>query len=282
MHFTPQQVAVTFLSFIVAVSIATFFHLRDKRKGHSYESFTVLMSVFFWSAILALFLKMGIDMLIYYFPQITSSKSFFTFSIFLETLTKAAALIIGLDIAGKKFNELSDGVLYATFAALGFNFLENIFYLLTTTETTSLLSVLLGRSLFSFGAHLFIVIFGVMYAGAYLQSNSIRQRLKLFTKRVKPYQIHKLFLDIYKQYKLLTPLFLIFAPFIIFTKIILLKRNTRISELLIGGFITTYYLHLSYDILLDIPSKIFNLVLLVTIGVFVVFVYNEFQTLDVE
>lgn len=92
---------------------------------------------------------------------------------FMEEMLKHAGAIHVMKIDKEARNELSDGILYAVCAALGFSFAENIFYatsqLLTTEHTEGLFQLILVRSMLTMFAHtLFSSIFGYLYALAYI------------------------------------------------------------------------------------------------------------------
>lgn len=210
LYLSPYQIGVIVLSFLIVFLFAIFIQWRDKHSEVSkkhVESFSVLMSVFFWGVAMTFLLKMSLDLIDFYYPDMSKSQWFFITSLFLEELVKIAALIIGLNIAGKLFNELSDGVIYTAFAALGFLFLENIIYVLRdAVDARSFAEIFIGRNIFTLGVHFFTMIFGVHYAFAYLYGAGKTQ--------IQPWQIFKHIKILWKQYGALFFLWLPISPFI--------------------------------------------------------------------
>ncbi len=287
--FTPTQIGITFLSFSVAVFLAVWWYLRDKNvanKESNVESFPVLMSLFFWSAFLALILKMILDLGVHYVPQMMQRESIFVITLALEEFIKAAALIIGLHIAGKKFNEVSDGVVYGVFAALGFIFFENIFYLLGLSPNIYDFTIMfLGRNIFSFAAHLSIVIFGVFYANACMHSERLEKDLMEIDRvhhLVAPYRVDMMFKSLWHKYSMFTIVWLIFSPFFLIYQMFIDHHRIKItmSEMLLGGFIFSVYVHVGYDYLLGFNISWLNTLSLSAIGILMVLLFHFFPKLD--
>lgn len=289
MNFTPTQIGVTFASFAITLFMAYWWQKVDKNSENrqsDVESFPVLMSVFFWSAFLALALKMLIDLGVFYAPEFMQQKALYLTTLGAEELVKAMALIIGLNIAGKRFNELSDGVMYAVFAALGFIFFENIVYLLTTAPNlTDFIITFMGRNLFSFAAHLSIVIFGVFYASAYLHPETgLLSKLRARNEhRIKPYELHMIFKFLWDKFSIWMFFWIPFSPLFTVYQIARGKRgHLTMSEILISGFLLAVYVHIGYDLVLDLNMKIVNSLLLFCFGLFIVFLFHFFPEIDVE
>jgi RsiW-degrading membrane proteinase PrsW (M82 family) len=269
MRFTLLQIGVTYLSLFTTIGIALLWNKQDKKSKNTknHESFTVLMSVFFWATVLSTLFLMLIHLIITLFPSIqTFSFTSWSFPLsFLEVMTvtgeetvKIIALIIGLDIAGKLFNELSDGIIYTAFAVLGFVFFENSLFLFSANGTTEFITIFFQRNLFSYSAHLSTIFFGLCYAQAYLNTSpDLLEKLKSRNEhRIKPYHIHKMI-----------RFFFLFAPGILVFKIFQGKKtHITMSELFIGGYISSISLHLLYNALLTLNIPILNTLTLFLFG----------------
>ena len=289
MSFTLTQIGVTFISFLATFILAIWWHFKDKnaeKRESDIESFPVLMSVFFWAAFGALALKMEIDFWNIFFPEAMKTEAVFIATLFGEELVKAVALIVGLNMAGKRFNETSDGVMYSVFAALGFIFFENIFYLIAVSPNIyDFFIVLLGRNIFSFAAHLSIVIFGVFYAAAYLHtSKDLEKKLnKRKEHRVAPYEIHKMLRFLWKKYNIFIVLWLPLSPLVLLFQTVRAKQaHITMSEMILGGFIFSTYVHIIYDYALDLAIPWVNTLLFIVIGILAVVLHHFFPTLDVD
>ncbi|HPO05619.1 MAG TPA: PrsW family glutamic-type intramembrane protease [Candidatus Gracilibacteria bacterium] len=246
------------------------------------ESFSVLMSVFFWSAILSLFLKMSLDVLVFYARNISQYSLTEYLVIGVEDLVKIFALIIGLNIAGKKFNEISDGAIYAVMAALGFLFQENLMYLIGMGSSLSgLTTMIIGRNLFSLAAHFNVAVFGIAYALAYLKYTEAEKNEKRPQKGIKaPYDIWGLAKKLWQQYHWHLIWYLPFSPFCLLLKILRKKTNLHQAEVLWAGTIGTYYWHLLYDFVLNLNYNWLNGVLFAILGITFWIAYNYFGYLD--
>jgi RsiW-degrading membrane proteinase PrsW (M82 family) len=288
MTYTPLQIGITFLSLLGTIFIALLWQDKDRKsekKKSDTESFAVLMSVFFYAAFGTLVLKMLLDLGVHFYAEQMQTSYVQVLSIFAEEIVKAAALIIGLNIAGKRFNETSDGIMYAVFAALGFIFYENIVYLLSASpDIWTFIRIFLGRNIFSFAAHLSICAFGVFYAGAYLHSKKLRTKLKKKSEsRIKPYDLVSMLKFLWHKYSVLIILYLPLSPFFLFFQTIMGKKaHITMSEMLIGGFLSSVYLHLSYNYLLEINIPSLNTLALLIVGIIGVTLHHFFPKLDVK
>lgn len=286
MELTPYQIAVIALSFFGILIFALLVQWRDRRseiKKEHVESFSVLMSVFFWGVAMTFLLKMGLDLIAHYASDFNETTFFFIASLFLEELAKIIALLIGVSVAGKAFNELSDGVIYTAFAALGFLFLENIHYVLRfATGAQSVAEILVGRNIFTLGVHLFTVVFGIHYAFAYIASKRTGHSL------IQPWQIIKHIKILWHEFGLGVILWLPFAPFVTLWKFFSkgLKFLT-IPEMLWSGFLLSSYLHIGYDLILEYNfgspgvTKMFHAVTFLAVLVFLWVLVVYFPKLDV-
>lgn len=283
MELTPTQIAIITISFAGVFLIALFWYFKDKlheSKEKHVESFSVLMSVFFWSVVFAFIFKMALDLLGYYNPNgIYYTTWFMVLSLFLEEIVKIAALLMGIELAGKRFNELSDGVIYTVFAVLGFLFLENIIYLVPQADDfKSFIEVFAGRNIFTFAMHLFTVIFGVFYAFAYLRSAKIQGG-----HRVRPEQITKQFKILWDDFGVKFFIWLPFSPFVTLWKFFNRGfKKITIPEMLWSGFLSSSYLHIGYDLLLEADIAMVNMFVFLGVILFLAGLYWYFNKLDVK
>lgn len=164
--FLLVKVGFLFFPFIITLGLVFLWYRKDCKvdQGVFRENFFVLMMIFGWSAFLGWLLKVGIDLLNSEGLNLKASVI-----VFLEELIKASSLILGLEIAKKRFNEVSDGVVYGVVAALGYVFVENGLYLTAFQSSEEFLMVLVGRSILPLSIHILTTsFFGVTYAVAYL------------------------------------------------------------------------------------------------------------------
>lgn len=173
MHFDSSQLLAVIAPLVVALVVLLAWYIQDKKHDQEsdQERLWVLMLIFGISAVWGFVLRSVLIFLgdIEVFRTMLQGSVFGVLVIFREEFIKATSLIFGLEIAGKRFNEVSDGVLYAVMAALGFVFVENIFYLFATQGGLEFMQVLVGRFLVPLSIHfLTTIIFGLSYAVAYL------------------------------------------------------------------------------------------------------------------
>lgn len=285
MQLSPTQIAIISISFAAAFILALIWYKRDLNeavKEQHKESFSLLMSVFFWSVVFSFVLKMFLDLIQHYYPeQIFFTTWFFIFTLFLEELVKIGALLMGIELAGTLFNKLSDGVIYTVFAALGFIFLENILYLVPYVEDIpTFIRVLTGRNIFTFAMHLFTTIFGVFYAFAYLHSHRLKHG-----HRVKPEQIGKQIKILWQEFGIKLLAWIPVAPFVTLYKFFSSSKgfkNITIPEMLWSGFLLSSYLHIGYDMLLELNIPALSAFTFFIVLVFLAGIYIYFQRLDVR
>lgn len=304
MHFSFAQIVAILLPFLVALGIIRFWYVRDCQKSQNgqQEKLPTLISVFFWGAFGGLMLKLLIDTVYHFDSQnlILTTTWFYLVTIFLEEFIKAGALVIGLEIAGQRFDEISDGIVYGAMSALGFLFFENIFYLLETSTTREFWVVLSGRYLFTFSIHLLsTATFGLTYAKAYLGYN---KRLKAYKKKFnvtdealpkpKPYDIFHHFKYIITKGNHLLNVFKLFLCFDLFRAVylILSKQETKLitkdrfllfpSIFIIEGFLLGFYLHLLCNLLLQ--NQFFGWLIMTVFPLFSLVLYLGFYRLDRE
>lgn len=275
------QILVILAQCVLIVILAFIWAGRDRKAAKrvsQIEPFLVLIGVFLLGAALTIGLKAGLNAIIYYVPSVLYEKWFWILTLFLEEFVKIAALICGLEAAGHKFNELSDGVIYTAFAALGFVFVENLIYLLPVSENFETFSALFfGRNLFSFAAHLFTSAFGVFYAFAYLYSCK-RGR----DRRVKPWRIFEHLKILWREFGILFFVWLPFSPFVSLWKFFSRGlKKLSIPEMLWSGFLLSFYLHVLYDLVLKFNNSVLNMVVLFLVGISVYALYYFFPKMEI-
>lgn len=302
MHFTLPQITAILVPLLIAFVIILLWYKKDHEVDEkvNQEKLVTLISVFFWSAFGGLMLKLFIDTVFHFDTenQILSAGWFLVFTVFLEEIIKGGSLIMGVELADQKFNEVSDGIIYGVMAALGFFFFENIFYLLNTSSTQDFFAVLFGRYLSTFGIHLLSTsVFGLTYAKAYL---GYEQRVEAYKKKHKikgaslsvppPYAIfHHFRIVITAGNHLLNVLKfwlcwdLLQAVYYILTqqenKIIRKDRFMLFPSIfIIEGFLLGFYLHLACNKLLQ--NELSGWLLLTIMPVFSFVVYLGFVQFD--
>ena len=250
MNFTNFQIWVIFLSFLISILIAIFWYKNDKKnsKKEEVEHLWVLISVFFWSAFLALWLKLIIDFLVN-IDYFLIYKSYFEYiTIAAEEVTKAIAIIVWLEIAAKRFNEISDWFIYWIFAILWFMFFENIFYILVYSAqfwtNMDLWSFIVSRNLFPFFIHLSTLFFSIFYATAYLRTKD-----KEDISRPAPWQILKQIKLLWKWCFLKWFIYFLLSPFILLINIFK-KFETRLWIVIFWSFFVSIFLHILFDYLI--------------------------------
>lgn len=279
MTFSNFQIFTIFISFLLAFIIALIWQFRDKNVDtkSNEESLSVLMSIFFWSAFLAFFLKLGLDLLKNYNFSLINTKSFFYFTLLLEELVKAFALVLWLEIAWKRFNEISDWVVYWVMSALWFIFFENIFYVLSSWYilfSTEYLSLFIQRNIFSFSAHLTIVLFSTLYAMSYIKS----WRLKKWN-RPKPWHFPTHFRLLWHWSVTIWFLYFLLSPIILIIKYIT-RKKPKLSIMLYWSFFISVILHITYDEFISIWWLFSILTLIVTAFIWFI-IFRRFDKLDI-
>lgn len=168
----------TLLSTLPAVFWTVFFYKKDYRDP---EPMTAIFQTFLAgcvSAIPFLVLRVGLT----HAPQL---NSFFTglmaviLFAALEEMSKLVASIFVVSRHRMHFNQMIDGVVYAVTAAIGFAFVENIFYFIQfiNSGAQGLTGVFLFRSFGTMLAHtLFSALAGLIWAYAY------------FSKKISPFE----------------------------------------------------------------------------------------------
>lgn len=96
---------------------------------------------------------------------------------YMEEMLKHAGALQIMQRFSEAHNEVTDGILYAVCAALGFSFAENLVYsiiqLMQHASQKEIVSVLMGRTVLSMFAHtVFSSVFGYAYAKAYISPDT--------------------------------------------------------------------------------------------------------------
>ncbi len=302
MHFTLPQISAIIAPLIIALIIILLWYKRDCQtdQRENQENLATLISVFFWAAFGGLMLKLFIDT-IYHFDNnqiFLSAGWFYVLTVLLEEIIKGGSLIVGLEMAEQKFNEISDGIVYGAMAALGFLFFENIFYLLSTNSSAEFFNVLGVRYLSTFGIHLLTTsIFGLTYAKAYL---GYKKRIKLYKKQFKitekelpipkPYDVFHHFKYIITKGNSFLNIFKLMICFDLLRALyfILSKQENKIvtkerflvfpSIFIVEGFLLGFYLHLICNVLLQ--NEFLGWLLLTIMPVFSFVLYLGFYRFD--
>jgi RsiW-degrading membrane proteinase PrsW (M82 family) len=268
---------------VITVGIAWLWVRRDRKtakKRSQREEFGVLLRVFLLAVFLTFVLR-GLGTFAWWVLPYSflSGGGFLVIGLFLEEFAKILAIVLGLELAGDRFNELSDGLMYAVFAALGFVFYENITYLLPLVGGPEVFSaVFVGRNVFTFGAHVFTALFGVFYAFAYLYSKKHGS-----ASRVKPWQVFRQLGILWKQFGVLFFVWLPVSPFVSLWKFFTKARKTlSIPELLWSGVLGSFYLHFSYDVILQQNNHFWSGVVLAVVGFAIYGIYRAFPRLKVD
>jgi len=168
-----------FFAIIPALGWLTLYYIKDKKDP---EPKKIILKTFFVG------IAMGFPFLFlrYVMTWVDLSSIFFggamsmiLFAI-LEEIAKLSAAILVVTHHKQEFNQLIDGVIYAVTAALGFAFMENLFYFSSYLSSASSLSqffqITAFRSLGTMFAHtLFSGLAGLIWAYAY------------FSKQISPF-----------------------------------------------------------------------------------------------
>lgn len=284
MTFTNLQIGTIFLSFSVAVILAILWQKRDKNSDpkSNQEHFWVLMSVFFWSAFLAFALKLWLDFLKNINFEYINTQWFSWISIWMEEIVKITALIVWLEIAWKRFNEISDWVIYWVFAILWFLFFENIFYLLAYWDFSSWMwdfaAFVWQRNSFSFAIHLSTIFFSFFYAQAYLNTK------KEDVSRPAPWQLFKQIKLLWKSSKWEQRFFVWLWRFLISPITLLINIFTKFHPRLWVAIYWSFFFTVAIHILLDELMWIWGIYawIWLIISWFIWFVlFRRFEKLDV-
>ena len=289
MHFTLLQSGIILSSFLLSLVSILLWYKRDQISNQKQTEFLpTLISVFYWSAFLSLLMKIFLDLFFIWGEAWTLITSPYLnyFAIFLEEIIKATSIVIGLEMADKKFNEISDGIVFAAMSAFGFIFFENIIFLWEIDNEAEIVTTFLGRNIFSYSAHLLsAIVFGFFYASAYLSSVLIRP------KKHKPYALLSAIRESARKYRLenhsatqilrhyLAVLAKIFSLHIIIFHI-LLHRKTRghwSGELIMEGFLLAFYLHLFYDFILSTNHRELSAIFLSLYVIFPLVLFINFS-----
>ena len=292
MHFSLFQSCIILSSFVFSIISILIWHYKDRSSNKKNSEFLpTLISVFFWSAFLGLLMKIFLDVFFLWEKTnfLFSNNNFKYLTLLLEELVKAIGVIIGLEMANKRFNEISDGVIFGLMSAFGFIFFENILFLWEATGTKEAIKIFLGRNILSYSAHVFSsVVFGFFYASAYLGKVLIRP------EKHKPYQIFRSMWVSALKYRnkksstfsgiirYLLVLFKVLTLHIIIFHIVFHKktRGHYSGELIMEGFLLSYYLHLFYDFVLETGNKLLNTVSLTFYIIFPLILFINFSHIE--
>lgn len=278
MVFTNFQIITIFSTFFTAVIMWLMWQFRDRKvdSENNQEIFSVLMSVFFWSAFLTFFLKLIFDLFTNLNFSFIEKEWFFYVSLWLEEFVKAFSIVMGLEIAQKRFDEVSDWVIYWVFSVLWFLFFENILYLISLEAISEdFVIMFIQRNIFTFSAHLSVILFSVFYAVAYLHSWRSCETVN------RPWP-----LNIFAQVRCLWNwsyskwiLYFIFSPFI-FISNLFKKNSSRLWIVLFWSFFCSIGLHILFDKLV-VYWWIVTLITLITTWFAWFVLFKRFEKLDI-
>jgi RsiW-degrading membrane proteinase PrsW (M82 family) len=181
MNFATLIIAIL-TAFVPAVGWVVFYARKDYRDP---EPMAALFQTFLAGAVVAIpFL--GLRVLFEKIPDLgaafTGISAVFLFAV-LEEVAKLVAAIFVVERHRVDFDQVIDGVVYAVTAALGFAFVENVFYFIQFLKSGSegFLPIFLFRSFGTMLAHtLFSGVAGLVWAYAY------------FSKQIAPFSKKRL------------------------------------------------------------------------------------------
>lgn len=283
-----SELFAIFLPVLLIIGIGTYGWLAFWRYWDNYrtEPLGMLVMSAAWGAVFAYFL---IFMTGECSPA-TISFAYFAGVILLEEFTKSFALVNAIECVGKHFEERNDGIIYGAATALGFVFVETMFYLY---HSVNFWEVYWGRLVYTAPAHMvFTGIFGMYYARAYLSdaiSGTGRKR------KQPPYAILGNLLQaavthIPEQKRTFWRVHFAILKQIGRTLTLHITRSHLIAgkltrghwsgEILSEGFLLAFYLHLIYSYILTSEIIAFRLIGLV--GVILIFVLLWLRFIELE
>jgi len=171
-------IIATLMAVLPAVFWMVFFYKKDYRDPEPMSAIFQTFLAGMISAIPFLVLRVGLT----HAPQL---NAFFTglmavvLFAALEEMSKLVAAIFVVSRHRMDFNQMIDGVVYAVTAAIGFAFVENLFYFIQfiNSGAQGLVTIFLFRSFGTMLAHiLFSAVAGLIWAYAY------------FSKQISPFQ----------------------------------------------------------------------------------------------
>lgn len=250
----------------------------------------VLLMAAIWGAIFTYFLKRFVDGAAT--APNSAGFSFFLTVIMLEELVKAVAEINALESTEEKVGRRNDGIFYGVAAALGFIFVETIFYLVNAQDFWA---VVWGRLIYTAPAHMaFTGIFGMYYGRAYLNSGVIG---KVRERRVAPIAIlgrvvREAVLKIPEERRnFFTRSYAIIREFLGIITLHITRNHLILSipthghapcELITEGFLISLYLHVGYDVLLSATSPAYRIAGLIGSTLLFAFLLWRFIRLEWE
>ncbi len=252
---------------------------------HRTNPLSILVMAATWGAIFTYFLKNFLDQM----NPVATNFMFFATVILLEELVKALAEVNALAVNEGEVRQQNDGIFYGVAAALGFVFIETIYYL---TGSGDFWQIFWGRLIYTAPAHMaFTGIFGMYYGQAYLSKFLIGEDkrkqppLAIFGNIINNalLRIPKVKRNIFRViYAIGREIFSIFTLHITRNHLIM-GRQTQghaPSELITEGFLLALYLHLGYDVLLSANSPVLRVAGLAGSGLLFVFLLWRFVKLE--
>jgi len=253
---------------------------------HRTNPMGILVMAATWGAIFTYFLKNFLDQM----NQVATNLMFLATVILLEELVKALAEVNALATTESKFQRQNDGIFYGVAAALGFIFIETIYYL---TGAGDFWQIFWGRLVYTAPAHMaFTGIFGMYYGRAYLSKALIGDGAK---REQAPLAVFgNIAHNALERVPLAKRTFLRVAWALFYEVLALvtlhITRNHLIlnrpthghasSELITEGFLLALYLHLGYDALLSANSAPLRIAGLAGSGLLFIFLLWRFVRLE--
>lgn len=252
---------------------------------HRTNPLGILVMAATWGAIFTYFLKNFLDQM----NPVATNFMFLATVILLEELVKALAEVNALATTDGEVHQQNDGIFYGVAAALGFIFIETIYYL---TGAGDFWAVFWGRLVYTAPAHMaFTGIFGMYYGRAYLSKALIGgEKRKQAPLAIFGNIVHNALAYIPKEKR---NIFRVTGAIIretfalgtlhITRNHLILNRPTKghaSSELITEGFLLALYLHLGYDALLSANSAFLRVAGLVGSGLLFCFLLWRFVKLE--
>lgn len=177
---------IAFLSAVLPVLVLLFFiYKKDKNQPEPIGKLVLTFFVGCLSVIPASFMEMFLSMFTPSTPVASGIFTGYVVAAFSEELCKLL-LLMWVIWKSPYFDEYFDGIVYAAFLSLGFACVENIMYVLSSTEP---LAIALTRGLLAVPAHfLFAVIMG--YHLALAKFDLPNRRTHLFHALLYPMLLH--------------------------------------------------------------------------------------------
>jgi len=204
--------------------IAAYIYFRDK---YEKEPIRLLIMTLIVGALTSLPIMLTESLFALIGEKFNGAFKAFWDSFFVASLNEEGIKLIALFLLiwkSKEFNELFDGIIYATFISLGFAGIENLAYVYQNGVTTGLF-----RAITAVPAHaLFGITMGFFFARAKFSEKNRKKYLYFILSFLIPFTFHGIYdLTLMSGEKLLL---LTFVPFLIFLWISGFKKMKKMSN----------------------------------------------------